>query len=238
MRFIYFIIFFLSFLYSCNSEGLDKPSEDQIVSDLIGNQVEGWQFLNKEEFKDLNIISSNIQSTDPLSFNDDELKFKIKGEFFDYERKAEYSGQIFVTYKLNDKIKWIFKGVEGKISPKYIKNNEITETKKKNSSVFSINYDLKEKSEIWQCNNCSHQFETTTFIEFPILDFDNYENENEIKELWEKHKKKIWDDYFGWNHKMWMISGHCPKCDKGNPNDDFTTVDIKYNQKASTFERN
>jgi hypothetical protein len=141
-----------------------------------------------------------------------------------------------VVYKLNDDLKWTFDEVTGEILPNENQSkNESSRKNKKSTEQFSINYDLKLKEEQQRCPSCSHLV-TVEFVQnFPELSFEDYENENEMKNLWEKHKEKILSDYnlFWW--KSCLVD--CPKKCKGVNSCDFITVDITYNTIEKTFER-
>lgn len=67
---------------------------------------------------------------------------------------------------------------------------------------------------------------------FPKLTFEDYEDEIEMNNLWEKHKKRIASEY---NYFWWKLSGKCPKCKDVN-SDSFITVDVIDNTINKTFE--
>jgi hypothetical protein len=219
-------------LFSCVSDGLDRPSEDQIISDLIGRKIPTWSFLNEEEFISLNIKSSEIISTNIFSFEDDELVFDIEGEFVDYYTREKWNGEIFVTYILNNNLTWVFESVDGEISRS---ENESNENLFESSESFHIEYTLKEIEEVRACDNCSHRIQQVTNIEFPDYTFENFDDENLMNELWEKHKKKIHMKYFG--ESFFDFSTQCKNCNKGSIKD-FYTVDRFTNEIVMVFERN
>lgn len=225
------ILLFLLFsaLLSCNSDVFNKPSKYHIISDLIGQEVLGWRFLNNEEFKTFDIISTRIIDSDPFSYSDDKLEYYIKGTYYDYSRNEEYNGVITVFYKLNDKLEWVFNEVTGEIRPS---ENTKKEKRKKKSDEFSINYELELKIEKQQCPNCSHIDVVEKINSFPDISFEDYDNENEMQTLWEEHKKQIRDNYIN----AWGVFASCNQCHKASYND-FNTVDISYSKINKTFRR-
>lgn len=231
MRYIY-LFSFVFLLFSCVSDGLDRPNEDKIISDLIGRKVGTWTFLNEEEFISLNIKSSEIISTNIFSFGDDELVFDISGDFIDYDSREKYIGEIIVTYKLNDNLIWIFDSVDGEISRL---ENEGTENSLQSSESFQIKYPLIETIEIRACDNCSHQTQEVTNVEFPNYTFEDFDDENLMNELWKKHKEDIESEYRG--SRFWGVLSRCERCDAASGTD-YYTVDRFTNEKVITFERN
>jgi hypothetical protein len=229
MRYIY-LFSFVFFLFSCVSDGLDRPNEDKIISDLIGRKVGTWTFLNEDEFVSLNITSSKIISTTMFSLEDDELVLDISGEFIDYDSREKYSGEIFVTYKLNDYFTWIFDRVDGEISRSANENNE---NLIQSSESFHIEYPLIETIEIRACDNCSHQIQEVTNIEFPDYTFKSFDDENLMNELWKKHKEDIESEYRAESFLGLLI--RCENCDAGSG---YYTVDRFTNKIVMTFERN
>jgi len=236
MKKIFFFLGLCSTLLSCNSDNFDKPSKHEIISDLIGQETKGWNFLNREEFKTFDIISTRIIDSDPLAYNDDKLQYTINSTYNDYYTKKEYRGEITVIYKLNDNLKWIFDEVTGEIRANENQSkNEIEEKRKKSTEQFLINYKLELKEEKQQCPSCSHLVIVEYIKTFPKLSFEEYEDEIEMKKLWEKHKNKIISEY---NNFWWKSClTNCPKKCKGVSSCDFITVDVTDNTIDKTFER-
>lgn len=127
-----FTPFFLSFLLvSCVSDGIEKPSKDQIITDLVNfiNQEDHGFDLDKnltkindeEEIIEFSITDTKTNSDNPFSLDDDELEIGINLNFIDDE--IEYTGDIVVTYILNDKLKWKFNYVNGSISEEFNPRN-------------------------------------------------------------------------------------------------------------------
>lgn len=123
--------FFAFLLGSCVSDGFDKPSKNQIINDLVFNSKNGQKINVKDEIMDFNITQTKINSTDLFSYNDDELEIKLNIEFIDiYTNKIieeiqdawgrdstrfkrfkipiEYSGEILMTYRLDNNLNWAF----------------------------------------------------------------------------------------------------------------------------------
>jgi hypothetical protein len=76
------------------------------------------------------------------------------------------------------------------------KEEEIAQSKINKSGHFSISYKLEIIEVKQECQECGRK-KRDTYLKFPELDFSKYGNENEIKKLWEKHKKEVEDEIYG-----------------------------------------